>query len=105
MSELPAYVTVTDAAGRVLFRRAATPAEVEEAIQVAKAAETEAAGVLKRIAKKRELTPPEPPPPERVAAAPPHPDEIPDEEPPEDTPAFRDLDEFTEQLDAAENKE
>lgn len=104
MSE-PAYVTVTDAAGRVLFRRAATPAEVEEAIQVAKTAETEAAGVLKRIAKKRELPPPEPSSPEPVAAAAPQPDEAPVDEPPDDTPAFRDLDEFTEQFDAAEDRE
>ncbi|MGH7330117.1 MAG: hypothetical protein ACREJX_17365 [Polyangiaceae bacterium] len=86
----------------MLFRRAATPAEVEEAIQVAKAAETEAAAVLKRIAKKRELPPPEPPPPETVAVAAPQPDEVQDE-PTDDTPAFRDLEEFTDELDAAEN--
>ena len=53
-SELPAYVTVTDAAGRVLFRRLATAAEVEEAIQIAKAADGEAESVLKRIAKDRD---------------------------------------------------
>ena len=52
--ELPAYVTVTDAAGRVLFRRLATAAEVEEAIQIAKAADGEAENVLKRIAKDRD---------------------------------------------------
>lgn len=52
--ELPAYVTVTDAAGRVLFRRLATDAEVEEAIQIAKAADVEAESVLKRIAKDRD---------------------------------------------------
>jgi hypothetical protein len=53
-SELPAYVTVTDAAGRVLFRRLATEAEVQEAIQIAKAADGEAESVLKRIAKDRD---------------------------------------------------
>ncbi len=53
-AELPAYVTVTDAAGRVLFRRLATAAEVEEAIQIAKAADGEAENVLKRIAKDRD---------------------------------------------------
>ena len=104
MSELPAYVTVTDAAGRVLFRRAATPAEVEEAIQVAKAAEVEAAGVLKRIAKKRELPAPEPVP-EPVAAAPqPETDETPNE-PPDDTPPFDDVDSLFEQFDTADNQE
>jgi hypothetical protein len=50
----PAYVTVTDAAGRVLFRRLATAAEVEEAIQIAQAADAEAENVLKRIAKDRD---------------------------------------------------
>jgi hypothetical protein len=62
MQEPPAYVTVTDAAGRVLFRRRATPAEVEEAIQVAKAAEAQAAATLKRIAKKSEPPPAQAPP-------------------------------------------
>jgi hypothetical protein len=52
--EPAAYVTVTDAAGRVLFRRLATAAEVEEAIQIAKAADGEAESVLKRIAKDRD---------------------------------------------------
>jgi hypothetical protein len=53
-AELPAYVTVTDAAGRVLFRRLATASEVEEAIQIARAADQEAENVLKRIAKDRD---------------------------------------------------
>ena len=35
------YVTVTDAAGRVLFRRPATQAEIEEARQVADSADAE----------------------------------------------------------------
>jgi hypothetical protein len=50
----PAYVTVTDAAGRVLFRRPATEAEIEEARQIAKSADAEAQSVLKAIAKERE---------------------------------------------------
>ncbi|MBV8149939.1 MAG: hypothetical protein JOY59_00150 [Candidatus Eremiobacteraeota bacterium] len=50
----PAYVTVTDASGRVLFRRPATQAEVEEAIQIAGAANAEAEEVLKRIASERQ---------------------------------------------------
>lgn len=50
----PAYVTVTDAAGRVLFRRPATEAEIEEARQIAKSADAEANAVLKMIAKERE---------------------------------------------------
>jgi len=50
----PAYVTVTDAAGRVLFRRPATEAEVEEARHIAKEADGEAQAVLKAIAKDRE---------------------------------------------------
>jgi hypothetical protein len=48
------YVTVTDAAGRVLFRRPATQAEIEEAMQVADAADSEAEAGLKRIAAERE---------------------------------------------------
>ena len=51
---VPAYVTVTDAAGRVLFRRLATEAEVEEARQIAKDADAEAHSVLLAIAKDRE---------------------------------------------------
>ena len=50
----PAYVTVTDAAGRVLFRRPATEAEIEEARQIAGDADAEAHAVLKAIAKDRE---------------------------------------------------
>jgi hypothetical protein len=53
-SNPPAYVTVTDAAGRVLFRRLATAAEIEEATQIAKSAEAEAEKVLGRIAKDRD---------------------------------------------------
>src|SRR5690348_12477456 len=50
----PAYVTVTDAAGRVLFRRPATEAEIEEARSIAKSADAEAQAVLMAIAKERE---------------------------------------------------
>jgi hypothetical protein len=67
MSSLPAYVTVTDAAGRVLFRRPATEAEVEEAIQVAQAADSEAQAVLGRIAAEREQVLAQPPALEQVA--------------------------------------
>jgi hypothetical protein len=48
-----AYVTVTDAAGRVLFRRLATPAEIEEAMRVASDADAEAEASLRRIAAER----------------------------------------------------
>lgn len=51
---MSAYVTVTDAAGRVLFRRPATEAEIEEAMQVADAADAEAQASLRRIASERE---------------------------------------------------
>lgn len=60
----PAYVTVTDAAGRVLFRRLATDSEVEEARQIAHDADAEAHDVLKAIAKDREHTAMAPPPAE-----------------------------------------
>jgi len=62
-SPAPAYVTVTDAAGRVLFRRAATQAEIEEAIAVAQAADAEAEAALKRIAGRRTQVLPTPAPP------------------------------------------
>jgi hypothetical protein len=58
----PAYVTVTDAAGRVLFRRPATEAEIEEARQIAKDADAEANSVLKAIAHDREHSALAPPP-------------------------------------------
>ena len=58
----PAYVTVTDAAGRVLFRRPATESEIEEARQIAQDADAEAHGVLKAIAKEREAGALAPPP-------------------------------------------
>ena len=45
-----AYITVTDAAGRVLFRRAATPNEVDDALRSADAAQTEGEAAMDRIA-------------------------------------------------------
>lgn len=60
MIEPPAYVTVTDAAGRVLFRRLATDAEIEEARQIAVQADAEANSVLKAIAKERTQVLPSP---------------------------------------------
>ncbi len=44
-----AYITVTDAAGRVLFRRAATPNEVTDALRSADAAQAEAEAAMDRI--------------------------------------------------------
>lgn len=102
MSEPPAYVTVTDAAGRVLFRRLATAAEIEEARQIAKDADAEAHAVLAQIAKDRQNTaapPPkldEPAPQEPAAQEPPADIfdsfaglKVPKKE--EETPAFSDL--------------
>jgi hypothetical protein len=45
-----AYITVTDAAGRVLFRRAATPHEVDDALRSADAAQAEGEATMDRIA-------------------------------------------------------
>ena len=45
-----AYITVTDAAGRVLFRRAATPGEVNDALRSAGSAQTEGEAAMDRIA-------------------------------------------------------
>ena len=45
-----AYITVTDAAGRVLFRRAATPHEVEDALRSADTAQAEGEAAMERIA-------------------------------------------------------
>ena len=83
---------MTDAAGRVLFRRPATQAEIEEAIQVADAADAEAQAVLKRIAEERQMAmvaaqqqqmlPPEVPPEPEARAAPEA------EEPAEPEPVF-----------------
>jgi len=48
-----AYITVTDAAGRVLFRRAATPHEVDDALRSADVAQTEGEAAMDRIAYER----------------------------------------------------
>lgn len=45
-----AFITVTDAAGRVLFRRAATPHEVSDALRSADAAQAEGEAAMDRIA-------------------------------------------------------
>lgn len=45
-----AYITVTDAAGRVLFRRAATPHEVSDALRSADTAQGEGEAAMDRIA-------------------------------------------------------
>lgn len=49
----PAYITVTDAAGRVLFRRPATEAEVDDALRAAGEAEREGSEAMDRIAQER----------------------------------------------------
>jgi hypothetical protein len=51
-----AYITVTDAAGRVLFRRAATPREVEDALRSADTADSEGEAAMDRIAYDRLLS-------------------------------------------------
>lgn len=52
---MDAYVTVTDAAGRVLLRRRATPGEIAEALRAADDAERNARAALIRIARERGL--------------------------------------------------
>jgi hypothetical protein len=47
------YITVTDAAGRVLFRRPATEAEVDDAMRAAEEAEREGSEAMDRIAHER----------------------------------------------------
>jgi hypothetical protein len=51
-----AYITVTDAAGRVLFRRAATPNEVSDALRSADAAGAEGEAAMDRISYDRLLS-------------------------------------------------
>ena len=48
-----AYITVTDASGRVLFRRAATKGEVDEALLSAEEGENEGQAAMDRIAFER----------------------------------------------------
>jgi len=49
-----AFITVTDAAGRVLFRRTATQSEIDEAAKAADVAEIEAQEAMERIAASRQ---------------------------------------------------
>lgn len=51
-----AYITVTDAAGRVLFRRPATPEEVDDALRSADSATAEGEAALEQISYDRLLT-------------------------------------------------
>jgi hypothetical protein len=51
-----AYITVTDAAGRVLFRRAATPHEVSDALRSADTAQAEGEAAMDRISYDRLLS-------------------------------------------------
>ncbi len=52
-TDMRAFITVADAAGRVLLRRPATEAEVIAAVQAAETAEIEARAALERIARER----------------------------------------------------
>lgn len=52
---MEAYVTVTDASGRVLFRRPATAEEIAQALAAAEQAERGAREVLAEIAAERGL--------------------------------------------------
>jgi hypothetical protein len=52
---MDAYVTVTDASGRVLFRRRASAEEIADALRAAEEAERAARETLARIAVERGL--------------------------------------------------
>ena len=56
---MEAYVTVTDASGRMLFRRPATAGELAEALRAADDAERGARAALARIAEARFAFPPD----------------------------------------------
>jgi hypothetical protein len=47
------FITVSDAAGRVLFRRPATDEEVTSAVRAAETAEREGQAAMERIAQER----------------------------------------------------
>jgi hypothetical protein len=51
--DMRAFITVADAAGRVLFRRPATESEVMSAIAAAETAEIEVRAALERIERER----------------------------------------------------
>jgi len=53
MVDMPAFITVSDAAGRVLFRRPATEAEMHGAMQAAEIAQAEGRAAMERIARER----------------------------------------------------
>jgi hypothetical protein len=53
---MDAFVTVSDAAGRVLLRRPATAQEVRTAVRAAQAAEAAAAAAMERIAAERRMS-------------------------------------------------
>jgi hypothetical protein len=58
---MDAFITVSDAAGRVLFRRRATADEVFNAVRAAETAEAVAAVAMERIAQERSTFEDEPP--------------------------------------------
>lgn len=51
-----AFITVSDASGRVLFRRPATDAEVLSAVHAAEIAEAEGQAAMERIVRERTQT-------------------------------------------------
>ncbi len=53
-AHMGAFITVSDAAGRVLLRRPATDVEVMSAIAAAEAAEAEGRAAMERIARERD---------------------------------------------------
>ena len=50
---MEAFITVSDAAGRTLYRRPATEEEVRNAVLAAETAEIEAAAAMEQIARER----------------------------------------------------
>jgi len=49
-----AFITVSDACGRVLFRRPATDEEIQSALRAAQEAESEGWAAMERVARERE---------------------------------------------------
>ncbi|MGD0052657.1 MAG: hypothetical protein ABSD03_12715 [Vulcanimicrobiaceae bacterium] len=56
---MEAWITVTDAAGRSLYRRRATAAEIAQALRAADDAERSARATLTALAVERGLLPPD----------------------------------------------
>lgn len=52
---MSAYITVSDAAGRVLLRRPATDEEVMSAVRAAQTAESESQAAMQRLAERAEF--------------------------------------------------